>query len=416
MTALETQGSLAKAAAAVLMLSSTGKKNDALAAIADALEGKKALILDANRADMDEARKNGMSEALLDRLLLDSARIDGIAKGVREVAALDDPIGRVDKLETRPNGLVIGRKAVPLGVIAIIFESRPNVTVDAAVLCLKAGNAVILRGGKEAFNSNNAFVEVMRGAVMGAGLPADSVSLVQDTTRGSVDALMGLSKYVDVLIPRGGAGLINHVVSNSRIPVIETGVGNCHVYVESTADLGMAADIIFNAKCRRPSVCNAAETLLVDREVAERFLPMAKGLLDAKGTQLRGCAETAAILGDCVAAASDEDYYTEFLDYILAVRVVAGADEAIAHIAKYGSRHSEAIVTNDYALSRRFLDEVDAAAVYVNASTAFTDGGEFGLGAEIGISTQKMHARGPMGLNQLTSTKFIIYGDGQVRG
>ena len=415
MTDIETQGAAAKSAASMLMTCPTEIKNDALERIAGALEEKKKLILDANEIDVADARKNGMSASLLDRLALTSERIDAIAKGVREVAALKDPIGQVDKLETRPNGLVIGRKTVPLGVIAIIYEARPNVTVDASVLCLKAGNAVILRGGKEAFNSNNMFVEIMRGALRAAGLPDDAVSLVQDTTHDSVDALMGLSEYVDVLIPRGGAGLINHVVSNSKVPVIETGVGNCHVYVDSTADLKMAADIIFNAKCRRPSVCNAAETLLVDRAVADKFLPMAKELLDTKNTELRGCDETIKILGPCVVRATDEDYYTEFLDYILAVKVVSGIDEALAHIAKYGSKHSEAIVTNEYAASRRFHNEVDAAAVYVNASTAFTDGGEFGLGAEIGISTQKMHARGPMGLAQLTSSKFIIYGNGQIR-
>lgn len=414
-TAAEIQGSRAKDAAAKLMICGTKQKNDALLKIADEIEAKKQLILDANEIDMTAAKNNGMVAQMLDRLALDASRIDAIAKGARDVAALNDPIGQVDKLETRPNGLVIGRKTVPLGVIAIIFESRPNVTVDAAVLCLKSGNAVILRGGKEAFHSNNAFVNIMRSAVRKAGLPEDCISLVQDTTHDSVDELMRLTGYVDVLIPRGGAGLISHVVSNSKVPVIETGVGNCHVYVESTADLHMAADIIFNAKCRRPSVCNAAETLLVDRAIAREFLPMAKALLDTKNTELRGCAETIGILGDCVSTATDEDYFTEFLDYILAVKVVAGVSEAIAHISRYGSNHSEAIVTNDYSASRRFLDEVDAAAVYVNASTAFTDGGEFGLGAEIGISTQKMHARGPMGLNQLTSSKYIIYGNGQIR-
>ena len=415
MTAIEKQGLAAKAAAAVLMTCGTGKKNDALLKIADALEKKKQLILDANEVDMDNARKSGMTPALMDRLALDSARIDGIAQGVRDVVALDDPIGVVDKLKTRPNGLVIGRRTVPLGVIAIIYEARPNVTVDAAVLCLKAGNAVILRGGKEAFNSNNAFTEIMRGAVAEAGLPEDSIALVQDTSRGSVDELLCASNYIDVLIPRGGAGLINHVVANARVPVIETGVGNCHIYVESSADLDMAAKIIFNAKCRRPSVCNAAETLLVDRAIAKDFLPMAKELLDTKNTELRGCAETISILGSAVLPVTEDDYYTEFLDYILAVKVVGGIKEAVAHIGKYSSKHSEAIVTNDYTASQRFLDEIDAAAVYVNASTAFTDGGEFGLGAEIGISTQKMHARGPMGLMELTTSKFIIYGNGQVR-
>ena len=415
MTAIEVQGAAAKAASVKLMTCPTSDKNSALMKIAGALEEKKQAILDANAIDMENARESGMPPALMDRLALDSGRIENIAKGVREVAALADPVGQVDKLEKRPNGLVIGRKTVPLGVIAIIYESRPNVTVDAAVLCLKSGNAVILRGGKEAFNSNNAFAEIMRDAIKEAGLPVDSISLVRDTTRKSVDELLNATSYIDVLIPRGGAGLKSHVIANARVPVIETSVGNCHVYVESSADLDMSAKIIFNAKCRRPSVCNAAETLLVDSAVADEFLPMAKELLDTKNTELRGCSETIRILGDRVKPVTDEDYYTEFLDYILAVRVVSGLDEAIAHIGLYGSKHSDAIVTNDYMTSRRFLDEVDSAAVYVNASTAFTDGGEFGLGAEIGISTQKMHARGPMGLSQLTTSKFIIYGDGQVR-
>ena len=415
MTAIEIQGAAAKEAAAKLMTCPATDKNNALLNIANALEAKKKIILGANALDMENARKGDMAPSMMDRLALDPGRIDSIASGVREVAALTDPVGQVDRLETRPNGLIIGRKKAPLGVIAIIYEARPNVTVDAAVLCLKAGNAVILRGGKEAFNSNNAFTEIMREAISKAGLPADSVSLVRDTTRDSVDALLNAAKYIDVLIPRGGAGLINHVIANARVPVIETGVGNCHIYVETSADFSMAANIVFNAKCRRVSVCNAAETLLVDKAAAEEFLPMAKKLLDSKDTRLRGCPETVRILGDRVTPATDEDYYTEFLDYILAVKVVSGIDEAIAHISKYGSRHSEAIVTNDYTASRRFLDEVDAAAVYVNASTAFTDGGEFGLGAEIGISTQKMHARGPMGLSELTSSKFIIYGNGQTR-
>jgi glutamate-5-semialdehyde dehydrogenase len=415
LTAIEKQGAAAKEAAVSLMTCGTNAKNKALLAIAQALADNKAKIIEANDQDMAKAKAGGMSASLLDRLALDAKRIDGIADGVREVAALEDPIGQVDKMATRPNGLIIGRKKVPLGVIAIIYESRPNVTVDAAVLCLKAGNAIILRGGKEAFNSNNALTGIMRQAIKESGLPEDSVSLVQDTTRGSVDEVMQLTMYVDVLIPRGGAGLIRHVVENSKVPVIETGVGNCHVYVESSADLQMGAEIIYNAKCQRPSVCNAAETLLVDRSIAKDFLPMAKTLLDLKNTQLRGCLETRAILGSSVIAATDEDYYTEFGDYILAVKVVEGLEEAIAHINKYGTKHSEAIITNDYTASQRFLDEVDAAAVYVNASTRFTDGQVFGLGAEIGISTQKMHARGPMGLEQLTSMKYIIYGNGQVR-
>lgn len=415
MTAIEQQGVQAKKAALRLMTCGTGEKNKALLAIADALVCGKDKIIEANAIDMSKAKQAGMSESLQDRLLLDAKRIEAIADSVRQVVALDDPVGVVDKMTTRPNGLIIGRRKVPLGVIAIIYESRPNVTVDAAVLCLKAGNAVILRGGKEAFNSNDMLTQLMRQAIKGSGLPADSVSLVQDTTRDSVDQVMNLSGYIDVLIPRGGAGLIRHVVDNARVPVIETGVGNCHIYIESTADLNMGAEIIYNAKCSRPSVCNAAETLLVDRHIAGEFLPRAKALLDKKNTQLRGCPETQAILGNCVLLATDEDYWTEFGDYILAVKVVEGLDDAIAHVNKYGSHHSEAIVTNSYSASQRFLNEVDAAAVYVNASTRFTDGGEFGLGAEIGISTQKMHARGPMGLEQLTTMKYVVYGNGQVR-
>lgn len=415
MTAIEKQGAAAKEAALRLMTCPTGAKNKALSAIARALNDNKEKILAANAVDMAKAKESGMSVSLQDRLALDGKRIDGIAEGVRQVAALEDPIGQVDKMTTRPNGLVIGRRKVPLGVIAIIYEARPNVTVDAAVLCLKAGNAVILRGGKEAFNSNNALTDIMRGAIREAGLPESSVSLVQDTSRESATEVMQLSKYIDVLIPRGGAGLIRSVVENAKVPVIETGVGNCHIYVESSADLNMGAEIIFNAKCSRPSVCNAAETLLVDRSVAIEFLPMAKKLLDQKNTQLRGCPETQKILGSSVVPATEDDWWTEYGDFILAVKVVSGPDEAIAHINKYGSKHSEAIVTNNYTLAQRFLDEVDAAAVYINASTRFTDGGEFGLGAEIGISTQKMHARGPMGLEQLTSVKYIVYGNGQVR-
>ena len=415
MTAIEKQGAAAKLAAAKLMACPAKIKNDALLNIAKSLEEKKQQIIEANELDLENAKQNAMPASLMDRLALDSERISAIAKSVLEVVSQSDPIGQVDKLETRPNGLVIGRKTVPLGVVAIIYEARPNVTVDAAVLCLKAGNAVILRGGKDAFHSNNILAKIMREAIKKAGLPEDSIALIQDTSRDSVNALLNLSDYIDVLIPRGGAGLISHVVANSKVPVIETGVGNCHVYVENSADLPMAANIIFNAKCRRVSVCNAAETLLVDKAVAEEFLPLAKELLDTRNTELRGCDETVRILGGCVVPASDEDYYTEFLDFILAVKVVDGIDAAISHIGKYGSGHSEAIVTSNYTASRRFLDEVDASAVYVNASTSFTDGGEFGLGAEIGISTQKMHARGPMGVNQLTSTKFIIYGDGHVR-
>ena len=414
MTNIEMLGQNAKTAARTLATTGTDKKNAALVAIAAALRVKTPQILAANAIDMAAARENNMREALLDRLLLTEERIDGIADGVLEVVALPDPVGRFDRMSTRPNGLTIGQKRVPLGVIAFIYESRPNVTVDGAALCLKSGNAVILRGGKEAYNSNLVFTEIMREALRDNGLPEDSVSLVSDLSRESVTELMNLTGYIDLLIPRGNAGLINNVTQNSKVPVVQTGVGNCHIYVDESADLEMGAEIIFNAKCSRPSVCNAAETLLVDRAVAAKFLPMAKAKLDAKNTELRGCAETCAILPDAKAA-EEEDYYTEYLDYILTVKVVDGIDAAIAHIARYGSGHSEAIVTNRYDASQLFLDEIDAAAVYVNASTRFTDGGVFGLGAEIGISTQKMHARGPMGIEQLTSTKFVVYGSGQVR-
>ena len=415
MTELQKKGQLAKKAAMVLMTAGTEAKNRALAEIAKEIEGRTEEVLEANRRDTEAAVRNGITKALLDRLTLTRERIEGIIKGINEVIELPDPIGEVLETTVRPNGMEIQKISVPLGVIGIIYEARPNVTVDAAVLCLKAGNAVILRGGKEAFNSNLAFVNIMRDAIERAGLPRDCVALVEDTSRQSAMELMQLSDYLDVLIPRGGAGLIKSVVENSKVPVIETGVGVCHVYVHRDADLEKAVNIIFNAKCSRPSVCNAAETLLVDEDIAEAFLPKAKALLDQKNTELRGCDKTRAILGESVVPATEEDYYTEFGDYILAVKVVSGLDEAIAHINKYGSSHSEAIVTENYTAAQRFLDEIDAAAVYVNASTRFTDGGEFGMGAEIGISTQKMHARGPMGLEQLTTTKFIIYGNGQVR-
>ena len=414
MTVLEQQGALGKAAARRLANATTEEKNRALEAIARALETEQAAILAANAADMDAARAAGMRPAMLDRLLLDAGRIAGVAAGVRQVAALDDPVGRMVEMSTRPNGLQIGKRTVPLGVIGMIYEARPNVTVDAAVLCLKAGNAVILRGGKEAFRTNCALTELMRGAIEAAGLPADAVSLVQDTSRASATELMGLRGYLDVLIPRGGAGLIRSVVENARVPVIETGAGVCHVYVEATAQPDMAARIIENAKCSRPSVCNAAETLLVDRAVAQDFLPLAAQALSAHGCVLRGCPETCAIL-PAAEPATEADWDTEYGDYILSIKIVSGIDEALAHIAAHSTGHSEAIVTSDYFQAQRFLNEVDAAAVYVNASTRFTDGGEFGEGAEIGISTQKLHARGPMGLRQLTSTKYVIYGAGQVR-
>ena len=415
MTTLETQGLAARHAARVLATAGTARKDAALEAIAAALEARSAWILEANARDMEAARSAGMRPALQDRLALDGGRIAGIVEGVRQVRALADPIGTVTNMETRPNGLTIGKRRVPLGVIGIIYEARPNVTVDAAVLCLKSGNAVILRGGKEAFHSNRAFVSVMREALASAGLPQDCVSLVEDTSRESANELMNLTGYLDVLIPRGGAGLIRSVVEHARVPVIQTGVGVCHVYVHGEADLDMAARIIHNAKTSRPSVCNAAECLLVDEAVAQEFLPMAWRLLQTKHVELRGCPATRAILGDVVRPAGEADWDTEFGDYILAVKVVSGPGEAIDFINTHGTGHSEAIVTNNYFTAQRFLDEVDAAAVYVNASTRFTDGFEFGLGAEIGISTQKMHARGPMGLAELTSSKYIVYGTGQTR-
>ena len=415
MTQLEMQGLAAKNASRVLSIAGTAKKNAALEAIASALETRQEEILAANQEDMTAAKAAGMRPSLQDRLALDGSRIAGIVDGVRQVAALPDPIGETTKMSTRPNGLVIGKRRVPLGVIGIIYEARPNVTVDAAALCLKSGNAVILRGGKEAFHSNQAFVSIMRDALESAGLPRDCVALVTDTTRQSATELMNLTEYLDVLIPRGGAGLIKNVVENAKVPVIQTGVGVCHVYVHGEADLDMAARIIHNAKTSRPSVCNAAECLLVDRAVARDFLPMAWQLLQTKNVELRGCPETRAILGDFVVPATEEDWDTEFGDYILAVKVVGGFDEAVEFIHAHGTGHSEAIVTNNYFAAQQFLDRVDAAAVYVNASTRFTDGNEFGLGAEIGISTQKMHARGPMGLEELTSSKFVIYGTGQIR-
>ena len=415
MTALQVQGKAARQAERTLAVASAAVKNQALEAIARALLDRQEDILAANAQDMEDGRANGLSEALLDRLALSPQRIEGMVEGVRQVAALPDPIGQVKHMERRPNGLIIGKRTVPLGVIGIIYEARPNVTVDAAVLCLKSGNAVILRGGKEAFRSNQALTEIMRQALEESGLPRDCVALVQDTSRQSAQEMMALTEYLDVLIPRGGRGLIRSVTENARVPVIRTGEGICHIYVQAQADLQMAAEIVYNAKCSRPSVCNAAECLLVHQGVAEQFLPMAQAFLQAKHVELRGCPRTREILGPSVVPATAEDWDTEYGDYIMAVKVVNDTQEALDFINRHGTGHSEAIVTNNYRVAQRFLDEVDAAAVYVNASTRFTDGFEFGLGAEIGISTQKMHARGPMGLEELTSTKYIIYGSVQVR-
>ncbi len=414
MTTLEIMGQNAKAASRVLM-NAGAKKDSALLAIADALRANADKIIEANNIDIENGRAAGLTESLIDRLMLDKGRIDGMAKGVEEVAAQADPIGKIIEGRTLKNGLKIEKVTVPMGVIGIIFEARPNVTSDAAALCMKAGSAVILRGGKEAINSNTAIAEVMRDAIESAGLPRDCVQLITDTTRQSATELMQLTDYLDVLIPRGGAGLIKSVVNNAKVPVIETGVGNCHVYVDKTADLDMAKNIVYNAKTSRPSVCNAIETVLVHQDIAEKALPLIKAELDKKNVEIRGCERTSAILGDCVIPASEDDYAKEFLDFILAIKVVDSLDAAIDHIAKFSTGHSEAIVTSDYASAEKFTACVDSAAVYVNASTRFTDGGEFGLGAEIGISTQKLHARGPMGLGELTSSKFIIKGSGQIR-
>ena len=408
-------GKNAKAVAVKLASASPKQKNDALAAIADALIARTEEIMTANRVDLDHAVENNMSRAMQDRLLLNADRIQGIAAGVRKLIALDEVVGKVDEGYVRPNGLQIRKTRVPLGVIGIIFESRPNVTVDAATLCLKAGNCVILRGGKEAFSSNVCLTTIIRDAIASVGLPKDAVQLVQDPSRESSQALMKLSDYLDVLIPRGGAGLIRAVAENASVPVIRTGTGNCHVFVDASADLEMAVNIVDNGKTQRPSVCNAVETVLIHRDIAADFLPMMKVKLDEHKVQLHGCADTREILGNCVLKAVESDYAEEYLDYQLAVRIVDSLDEALDHIAKYGTNHSECIVTRSLENARRFQQEVDAAAVYVNASTRFTDGGEFGFGAEIGISTQKLHARGPMGLMELTTVKYLIDGDGQIR-
>ncbi|NMP38103.1 MAG: glutamate-5-semialdehyde dehydrogenase [Clostridiales bacterium] len=414
MDSINTLGKNARRAETVLSGASAEAKNAALTALAKALCEKSDFILSENAVDIENGRRAGLSESLLDRLALNPERINGIAQGVRELADAPDPIGRISEGSVRPNGLKISKITVPLGVIAVIYEARPNVTADAASLCLKAGSAAILRGGKEAINSNRAIADVMREAIAAAGLPADCIQLVEDTSRESATALMRLNEYIDLLIPRGGAGLIRSVVENSTVPVIETGVGNCHIYVDASADLDMAADIIFNAKTSRPSVCNACEKVLLHRDIAPAAFEKIKARLDEKNVKILGDEAICAMSAD-VSPASQEDWEREFLDYIIAIKVVNDIDAAIAHIGEYGTKHSEAIITSDYDSSEKFLARVDAAAVYVNASTRFTDGGEFGYGAEIGISTQKLHARGPLGLSQLTSFKYIIRGNGQIR-
>ncbi len=412
---LQTIAESARSAKQAVARLGASEKNRALEAIAAALEQHTDAILSANAEDIAQGRNTGLNDGLIDRLTLTPARIAGIAQGVRQVAALDDPVGEVLWMKTRPNGLRIGKKRVPMGVIGIIYEARPNVTVDAAALCFKAGSACILRGGKEAFRTSQCLTQLMRTALVSCGLPENAINLVEDTSRETANQMMRLNGYLDVLIPRGGAGLIRTVVAHATVPVIETGTGNCHIYVDASADLTKATAILKNAKCQRVSVCNAAESLLVHTDVAPRFLPMAAEALASDQVRLHGCPRTRDILGGLVLPATEEDYAREYLDYEISVKVVDSLDEAISHINTYNTGHSECIVTESYTAAERFLDEVDAAAVYANASTRFTDGFEFGFGAEIGISTQKLHARGPMGLEALTSTKYIIYGNGQTR-
>lgn len=414
MSYVEELGRKAKTAESFIAAASTMQKNNALSAISKALTENAALIISENSKDLEAAAQNGMSAAMQDRLRLDEKRIAGMAKSVDELVALNDPVGEIISGTIRPNGLQIVKTRVPLGVIGIIFESRPNVTVDAAALCLKAGNAVILKGGKEAVSSNKCLGDIMRTAVETAGLPADIIQVVADTSRETTAELMRLNSCLDVLIPRGGAGLIQAVVNQATVPVIETGTGNCHIFVDASADLEMAVNITDNSKTSRPSVCNAAESLLVHRDCAEKFLPMIAERFREHNVKIYGCSRTAAILGS-IEPASENEYGREFLDYAISVKVVDSIDEAIAHIRRFGTKHSECIVTKSLDSARKFQHEVDAAAVYVNASTRFTDGGEFGLGAEIGISTQKLHARGPMGLNELTTVKYLVNGDGQIR-
>ena len=411
---LTSLGINAKNASRTLMSAGTMKKNTALFAVAAAIEENAETIIAQNAVDIKNAEESGMNPSLLDRLKLDEKRITSIAEAIRQIAALDDPVGKVLGGETRPNGLKIEKVSVPLGVIAVIYEARPNVTADAAALCLKAGNAVILRGGKEAFCSNKAIAETMRNAAEKAGLDKNCIQLVEDTSRESAKALMTMNKYVDVLIPRGGAGLIKACVNNSTVPVIETGTGNCHIYVDEFADLDKAVKIIYNAKVSRPSVCNACESLVIHEKVAKDVLPIIKKELDKAGVLIHADEETAKIIPDTVKA-SEDDFAKEYLGLEISVKIVSDIDEAIGHITKYSTGHSESIITENYDNAMKFTSRIDSAAVYVNASTRFTDGGEFGFGAEIGISTQKLHARGPLGLRELTTSKYIIFGNGQTR-
>ena len=407
-------GIRALAAKDFLATVTTEQKNSALSAIADSLRKNSATIIEENKTDLENGRKNGLGEGMLDRLMLNEHRIEDIAAAVESVAALPDPCGLLLDEIKRPNGLVIKKVSVPIGVIGIIYESRPNVTADAAVLCLKSSNAVILRGGKEAVHSNMAIVAAMRAALKKSDFDENCIQLVTDTSRESANRMMKMNGYIDCLIPRGGKGLIRNVVENSTVPVIETGSGNCHIYVDETADIDMAADIIFNAKTQRIGVCNACESLVIHSGIINRALPVIKKKLDEKNVEMRGDA-SAMLAAEGVLPASDEDFACEYLDYKISVKTVDSLDEAIRHINQYSTKHSESIITQNNDNAREFLARVDSSSVYVNASTRFTDGGEFGLGAEIGISTQKLHARGPMGLRELTTTKYLIYGNGQIR-
>ena len=414
MSNLISMGQKAKEASYELGIASAGQKNEALTFMAEELVKAKKEIIEANEIDRQNAIKKGITEALLDRLSLDDSRIEAMAQGLLDIVKLQDPVGEVTNMWQMPNGLQIGQKRVPIGVLGIIYESRPNVTSDAAGLCLKAGNAVILRGASDAINSNKAVAKALVKGIKRSGLPEDCVQLLEDTSRETATEMMRLNDYIDVLIPRGGAGLIKSVVQNATVPVIETGTGNCHIYVDETADFEMAKAIVLNAKVQRPGVCNAAEKLLVHETVANEFLPMIVKALRENGVEVRGCEKAQAIVND-IKVIEELEWHQEYLDLIIAVKVVKDVDEAIKHINKYNTGHSESIVTESYKNSQKFLQRVDAAAVYVNASTRFTDGGEFGFGGEIGISTQKLHARGPMGLKELTTSKYIIFGDGQIR-
>ena len=413
MSSLISMGQKAKEASYELGVASPGQKNEALTFMAEELIKAKEEIIKANEIDRQNAIKKGITDALLDRLSLDDSRIEAMAQGLLDIVKLQDPVGEVTNMWQMPNGLQIGQKRVPIGVLGIIYESRPNVTSDAAGLCLKSGNAVILRGASDAINSNKAVAKALVAGIKRSGLPQDCVQLLEDTSRETAREMMRLNNYIDVLIPRGGAGLIKSVVQNATVPVIETGTGNCHIFVDETADLEMAKAIVLNAKVQRPGVCNAAEKLLVHESIANEFLPTIVKALRENGVEVRGCDKAQAIVDD-IKVIEEPEWHQEYLDLIIAVKVVKDVDEAIKHINKYNTGHSESIVTESYKNSQKFLQRVDAAAVYVNASTRFTDGGEFGFGGEIGISTQKLHARGPMGLKELTTSKYIIFGDGQI--